>query len=129
MEVGMLTTPFLDKTLEEVMDFAESTSVACLEIPAHPGSKHVDAAKLNRQRAREIQQGLDERLLRISALAFYTCDLTNPKKCAAVRRVWLTPTIDARGRPSMAATSLASRQLVCAVAAPSCEDSHASVLR
>lgn len=85
MEVGMLTTPFLDKTLEEVMDFAESTSVACLEIPAHPGSKHVDAAKLNRQRARQIQQGLDERLLRISALAFYTCDLTNPKKCAATQ--------------------------------------------
>ncbi len=85
MEVGMLTVPFLDESLESVLDFAEASSISALEIATHPGSRHVDPANLDRARAKEIHKACDARLLRISALAYYTCDLTDPKKVKAAQ--------------------------------------------
>ena len=94
MQVGMLTGPFLGETLETVLDFAESTSISCLEIPAHPGSKHIDAAKLTAAKVKDIAKGLEERMLMISSLCFYTTEWTDPKKTAKVQADF-TKVIDA----------------------------------
>ncbi|MBW7865236.1 MAG: sugar phosphate isomerase/epimerase [Candidatus Hydrogenedens sp.] len=85
MEVGMLTGPFGNESLETVLDFAESVSISCLEIPAHAGSRHLDASKLTAAKAKEVRAALDARMLRISALALYTCDISVPKKVKAVQ--------------------------------------------
>lgn len=85
MRVGMLTAPFGDVPLEEVLDFAESAAIRCLEVVAHPGSKHIDPAKLSATRLKTIQAEIEDHLIDISALAYYTCDITVPKKAAAAQ--------------------------------------------
>ncbi|MCP4645999.1 MAG: sugar phosphate isomerase/epimerase [bacterium] len=79
MRVGMLTGPFGAEPLEMVMDFAEESAIPCLEVVAHPGSKHIDPAKLTAKKATKIVEALDERGLEISGLAYYDMGFTNPK--------------------------------------------------
>ena len=85
MKVGMLTTPFEKESFETVLDFAEAASISCLEVIAHPGSKHIDATKLTAAAAREIQRALEDRMLEISALTYYTCDISVPQKIRTVQ--------------------------------------------
>ena len=85
MEVGMLTTPFGDKPLEFVLDFAEASSISALEVATHPGSRHLDPGKLDKKHAAAVRKACDERLLHVTSLAYYTCDLTNPKKSKAAQ--------------------------------------------
>ncbi len=85
MEVGMLTTPFENEPLDFLLDFAEATSVSALEIACFPGSRHLDPTKFGKTGAKELSRACEERLLRISALAYYTCDLTVPKKAKAAQ--------------------------------------------
>lgn len=85
MYVGMLTGPFGGESLETVLDFAESASISHLEVIAHPGSKHIDPATLTAARIKEIRRALEDRMLEISSLAYYTCDLTHPGKTKAVQ--------------------------------------------
>lgn len=84
MKVGMLTGPFEKEKLEVVLNFAEQASIPCLEVVAHPGSKHIDPAKLTAAEAGRIKEALYERGLEISSLAYYTntCD---PKRVKAVQ--------------------------------------------
>lgn len=82
MKVGMLTGPFENVKLEFVMDFAEEAGIPCLEVVAHPGSKHIDPAKLTATQAGKIKQMLSDRGLQISSLAYYT-DMTEPKRVKA----------------------------------------------
>lgn len=86
MNVGMLTAPFGNEAFEDVLDFAESASIPSLEVIAHPGSKHIDGARLNAAKAKKIREDLDERMLEISALTYYTCDISVPKKIAATQK-------------------------------------------
>jgi sugar phosphate isomerase/epimerase len=86
MYVGMLTAPFSDENFETVMDFAESASITALEVPAHPGSKHINSAKLNAAAAKKLQADLDERMLHLSSICYYTCDWTQPRKVAKAQR-------------------------------------------
>lgn len=97
MKVGMLTAPFGDQELMKVLDFAETVTVECLEVVSGPKSKHIDPDKLSAARVKEIRQALEERSLEISALAYYTCDLTQPKKCAAAQAQAIK-TIDAAAK-------------------------------
>lgn len=85
MKVGMLTAPFAKENLEVVLDFAESASIPCLEVVTYPGSKHIDPDKLTAKRVKAILDALDERMLEISSLAYYTCDITNPKLVGKVQ--------------------------------------------
>ena len=85
MEVGMLTAPFENEPLDFVLDFAEATSISALEIATFPGSRHLDPVKFGKAGAKELSRACEERLLRISALAYYTCDLTIPKKMKAAQ--------------------------------------------
>ena len=84
MKVGMLTAPFGTEKLEAVLDFAEEASIPCLEVIAHPGSKHIDPAKLTASKAAKIKEALEERRLEISSLAYYA-NTTDPKSCKAVQ--------------------------------------------
>jgi sugar phosphate isomerase/epimerase len=79
MKVGMLTVPFAKENLETVLDFAEDSGIPCLEITAHPGSKHIDPAKLTPAKAAKLKETLAERGLEITSLAYYTVDITKPK--------------------------------------------------
>ncbi len=80
MDIGMLTTPLSNYSLEQICELMEDSCIDALEVPAHPGSPHIDAAKLGKKRAAEILMFLDEYMLSISSLAYYTCDLTDPTK-------------------------------------------------
>ena len=71
MRVGMLTAPFGDKSLVEVMDFAKSAGISCLEVVADPGSKHIDPGTFDAAKADEVKQMLAERKLEISGLACF----------------------------------------------------------
>jgi hypothetical protein len=68
MRVGMLTAPFGDKPLVEVLDFAKSAGIPCLEVVADAGSKHIDPATFNAAKADEVKRMLAERKLEISGL-------------------------------------------------------------
>jgi sugar phosphate isomerase/epimerase len=82
MDIGMLTTPLSGHTLDDINDMIEDSFIDALEIPAHPGSPHIDAAKLTKSRIKEIRAMLDDCMLTISSLCYYTCDISNPKKIA-----------------------------------------------
>jgi sugar phosphate isomerase/epimerase len=85
MKVGMLTAPFGDVKLEPVLDFADDAGIPCLEIVAHPGSKHIDGTKLTQAKAAKIRDAVDGRELEITSLAYYTCDISVPKKIKQVQ--------------------------------------------
>ncbi|HOK08933.1 MAG TPA: sugar phosphate isomerase/epimerase [Candidatus Hydrogenedens sp.] len=87
MFVGMLTAPFADKDLNYVIDFAETANITGLEVMTYPGSLHIDPTKLDIQRVRLIRDKLDNRNRKITALAYYDVNLTNPKKCSKVQEV------------------------------------------
>jgi len=84
MNVGMLTAPFGNEPLETVLDFAEEAGIPCLEVVAHPGSKHIDPAKLAAADVRAIRDALDERGLTISSLGYYV-DTTDPKQVRQIQ--------------------------------------------
>jgi len=79
MKVGMLTGPFSNETLDTVIDFAEEVDIPCLEVVAHPGSKHINPSRLTRARAAKIRQAVAERGMEITSLAYYA-DAADPKK-------------------------------------------------
>lgn len=85
MDIGMLTSPLFNYSFEEVCELIEDSFIDCLEVPAHPGSPHIDAAKLTKKRCTEIHTLLDDSMLSLSSLCYYTCDLTNPKKMKATQ--------------------------------------------
>ena len=97
MKVGMLTAPFANEPFEVVLDFAESASIPCLEVVAYPGSKHIDPAKLTAAKVRRILEALEDRMLEISSLGYYTCDITKPKLTAKVQ-AHAKKTIDAAAK-------------------------------
>ena len=71
IRVGMLTAPFGDKSLVEVLDFAKQAGISCLEAVADPGSRHIDPVTFNAAKADEVKRMLAERRLEISALSCF----------------------------------------------------------
>ncbi len=71
MRVGMLTVPFGDRPLVDVLDFARTAGIAGLEVAADPGSRHIDPGTLDAAKADEIKEMLAERKLEISGLACF----------------------------------------------------------
>ena len=84
MKVGMLTAPFSNETLDTVIDFAEEVDIPCLEVVAHPGSKHINPSRLTPARAAKIRQAVAERGMEITSLAYYA-DAADPKKRKAIQ--------------------------------------------
>jgi sugar phosphate isomerase/epimerase len=71
IRIGMLTVPFGDRPLVDVLDFARRAGIPCLEVVADPGSKHIDPARVDAAKAEEIKKMLAERKLEISGLACF----------------------------------------------------------
>lgn len=71
MQVGILTAPFRDESLEEVIKFASENRFDALEVVSGPGSKHIDSAALTDARVAEIKGMLKSGNLEISSLAWY----------------------------------------------------------
>ncbi len=71
MEIGLLTAPFRDKSLEWVIDWASENGFQALEVAAGPGSRHLDPNAFSAGKAKEIRARLADRGVRISSLAFY----------------------------------------------------------
>ncbi len=85
MKVGMLTVPFQDTPLEEVLDFAEEAAIPCLEIYANPGSNHIDPATASAATLKAMRKAVEERQLTITSLAYYTMSLAEPKETKNVQ--------------------------------------------
>ena len=68
IRVGMLTAPFGDQSLVQVLDFAKKAAIPCLEVVADPGSKHIDPATFDAAKAEAVKQMLAERKLEITGL-------------------------------------------------------------
>lgn len=96
MNVGMLTAPFGQEKLETVLDFAEEAGITNLEVIAHPGSNHIDPARLSQSAVYEIRDALEARGLQISSLAYYT-NTTYPKNVRSVQ-AHAKKTIDAAAK-------------------------------
>ena len=69
MQVGLLTGPFGDESLEHVIAFASENGFDALEVAAGPGAKHIDTAGLTDARAAEIKSLLKSSNVAISSLA------------------------------------------------------------
>jgi len=72
LRVGMLTAPFGEKPLVEVLDFAREAGIRCLEVVADPGSKHIDPVTFDAAKADDVKRMLIERRLEISGLASFS---------------------------------------------------------
>jgi sugar phosphate isomerase/epimerase len=72
MQVGILTSPFGNETLDQVIEFAGANGFDALEVASGPGGGHVDVANLSDARAAEIKKLLEKNKLVISSLAWYT---------------------------------------------------------
>lgn len=77
MEIGILTAPFRNESLDHVIEFAAGNGFDALEVVATPGSRHIDPATLTARQAREITAKVEKQGLRISSLACYT-NVTDP---------------------------------------------------
>ena len=51
MEIGLLTAPFGDKSLEWVIDWAGEHGFDALEVAAGPGSRHLDTNEMTSGKA------------------------------------------------------------------------------
>lgn len=78
MQVGILTTPFGNEPLENVIAFAGANGFDALEVASGPGARHIDTASLSDGRVSEIRKLLDDNKLVISSLAWYT-NMTDPE--------------------------------------------------
>ena len=81
MKLGLLTAPFPDTPLMEVVDWSAANGFESLEIACWPrsngpgrpyaGTSHIDVANLSTGQAREIVDGIAARGLSISGLGYY----------------------------------------------------------
>ena len=76
MQVGMLTGPFRNESLEEVIAFAGANGFDALEVSSGPGARHIDITNLPDSRVSDIKKLLEANKLVISSLAWYT-NMTN----------------------------------------------------
>lgn len=87
MQVGILTAPFGDTTLDKVIQFAHAEGFGALEIACGPGSKHIDPTTITDAEIDAIKGQLAGTDVQISSLAFYT-DVVNPATRASQAQVF-----------------------------------------
>lgn len=78
MQVGILTGPFRNESLEHVIEFAGANDFDALEVASGPGSTHLDQTNLTDARVSEIKKLLEANKVEISSLAWYT-NMTAPE--------------------------------------------------
>ncbi|MCD8020452.1 MAG: sugar phosphate isomerase/epimerase [Clostridiales bacterium] len=80
MKLGLLTAILEGMTFEEVVDFASENGLECLEVACWPqggakrryaGVSHIDAAHLDEEKAKYINDYCVERNVEISSLGYY----------------------------------------------------------
>lgn len=79
MQIGLLTAPFGEKSLEWIVDFAHAHGFGALEVTAQPGGGHIDTAALSDEKVAKIKDVLHQGGVRISSLAFYA-NLLDPEE-------------------------------------------------
>lgn len=79
MQVGILTAPFRNESLDHVIEFAGRNGFDALEVVSGPGGGHIDFANLSDARVGEIKRLLEASNVVISSLAWYT-NMTDPDK-------------------------------------------------
>lgn len=79
MQVGILTSPFRNETLDHVIEFAGKNGIDALEVASGPGARHLDITSLSDARVSEIKKLLEVNGVEISSLAWYT-DMTAPNR-------------------------------------------------
>ncbi len=94
MNLGFLTAPFPDRSLQEVAAWAASEGFRSLEVACWPaasgetrryaGTSHIDVADLSQAQAEEVTGGLAEQGIEISALGYYPNPLHPDTGAAAV---------------------------------------------
>jgi sugar phosphate isomerase/epimerase len=72
MDIGILTGPLRDWSLEQIATFAGQNGFGALEVACGPGSKTLDTSNLDSRRADEIRGILASNKVRISSLAAYS---------------------------------------------------------
>jgi len=72
MYVGILTAPFGNESLEQVVAFAGEYGFGGLEVIARPGSSHIDLTNFSQADADRVKALMERRALVISSLAAYT---------------------------------------------------------
>ena len=100
MKLGLVTSICEGMTFEEVVDFASSIGLECLEVacwPAEGGAKrryagvsHIDAESLTEEKAKEINDLIASKGIEISSLAYYpnTMDPDLEKRAAYIRHLY-----------------------------------------
>lgn len=78
MQIGLLTAPFRNQPLEDVIAFAGANDFDALEVASGPGARHIDVSDLPDSRVSEIKKLLEANNLVISSLAWYA-DMTDPE--------------------------------------------------
>ena len=77
MQVGFLTGPFGNESLEFTVEYAAKAGFDCLEVASGIGSKHFDPSTATSADADKVRKLFDDHKLGISSLAWYG-DLLNP---------------------------------------------------
>ncbi len=78
MFVGMLTAPFRDESLSDIVSFAAGSGIKGLEVAVAPGRKHVDVERVLSSGRGDVSKILEGSGVVISSLAHYAGDiLTN----------------------------------------------------
>ena len=72
MQVGILTAPFRQEPLEDIIAFAGQNGIDALEVASEPGSKQIDPTNFSGDRAAQIKKALESNNVVISSLAWYT---------------------------------------------------------
>ncbi|MFQ6131228.1 MAG: sugar phosphate isomerase/epimerase family protein [Armatimonadota bacterium] len=81
MEVGLLTAPFRQESLEHVVKWAADVGFDCLEVASGPGSKHCDQTELKDEDVAAVKGLVEAHNIRISSLASYV-NVTDPDAAA-----------------------------------------------
>lgn len=100
MKLGLITAILDGMNFEQVVDFASSIGLECLEVACWPkaegplrryaGVTHIDVASLNVSRAKEINEYCKNKNVSISSLAFYpnTMDADLEKRQANINHLY-----------------------------------------
>lgn len=86
MDIGLLTAPFRQRPLEEVVRFAADAGFQALEVVAGPGELQLDTTALTPDRAQEIRSLVSGAGVRISSLAYYA-NLLEPEEAHRQTRI------------------------------------------
>jgi len=75
LKIGFLTTVLGELEFEKLVAWASKNGFEALEVAAHPGSKHIDPAKILEEGAGRVKKLLSENKISVSSLAYYPNNL------------------------------------------------------